>query len=111
VELKGIPKALLDERGQGGKCLKCGKDGHNWYECWSKQPVIGKVAGNKRKAGEEPKEEGGRASKNSKPSTVSLEVKKAKSPLAGITVSAESNIELSDNDMDNIGDDLDIWDN
>jgi len=50
VELKGIPKAFLDERGQGGKSLTCGKDGHNWYDCWCKQPVIGKVAGNKRKA-------------------------------------------------------------
>jgi len=77
VELKGIPKALLDERGQGGKCLKCGKDRHNWYECWCKQPGIGIVAGNKRRAREKPKEEGGNAPKKSKPSKASSEVKKA----------------------------------
>jgi len=67
VELKRIPKALLDERGQREKWLKSGKDGHNWYESWCKQPVIGKVAENKRKTREGPKEEGGRAPKKSKP--------------------------------------------
>jgi hypothetical protein len=58
VELKGIAKKLLDERGDANKCLKCGKDNHKWFECWSKEPVTTKVAaGAKRKAQKEPKEE------------------------------------------------------
>jgi hypothetical protein len=44
VELKGIPKKLLDERGDANKCLKCGKNNHEWFECWSKEPVTMKVA-------------------------------------------------------------------
>jgi len=68
------------------------------------------VAGNKRKARKEPKEEGGRAPKKSKLSTASSEVKKEKPASAGLTVSIGRIIELSDNDMDNIGDNLDIWD-
>jgi hypothetical protein len=51
VELKRIPKKLLDNSGDANKCLKCGKDNHTWFECWSKEPVTTKVAaGAKRKA-------------------------------------------------------------
>jgi hypothetical protein len=51
VELKGIPKKLLDERGDANKCLKCGKDKHTWFECWSKEPVTTKVAAGAKKNG------------------------------------------------------------
>ena len=48
-ELKGISKDLLDERGKDQCCLKCGKSGHKWFECWCKAPVTTKsAAGSKR---------------------------------------------------------------
>ena len=37
--------------------LKCAKDNHSWFECWTEEPVIGKVAESKRKAREGPKKE------------------------------------------------------
>jgi len=51
VELKGIPKALLDEKGDKKKCLKCGKDNHKWFKCWTKEPVIGKVCNRREEKG------------------------------------------------------------
>jgi hypothetical protein len=58
VELKGISKKLLGERGDANMCLKCGKNNHKWFECWSKEPVTMNVAaGAKRKAQKKPKEE------------------------------------------------------
>jgi hypothetical protein len=58
VQFNGIPKKLLDERGDANKCLKCAKDNHKWFECWSKEPVTTKVAaGAKRTAQKEPQAE------------------------------------------------------
>jgi hypothetical protein len=107
-ELKGIPKATIDERAKGGKCLKCGKDNHNWYDCWHKEPVIGKVtAGNKRKGREEPEgKEEKRPQKKSK-AAASTEVKKEEKKVSALATSAGRIIELnSDTEMD---EDLDVW--
>jgi hypothetical protein len=107
-ELKGIPKATIDERAKGGKCLKCGKDNHNWYDCWHKEPVIGKVtAGNKRKGREEPEgKEEKRPQKKSK-AAASTEVTKEEKKLSALATSAGRIIELnSDTKMD---EDLDVW--
>ncbi len=52
VELKGISQDILDQRRKDDKCLKCGKGGHEWYKCWTKEPVTAKVAGTKRKGGD-----------------------------------------------------------
>ena len=46
--LKGIPKELLEERRKADKCQKCGKGNHKWFECYSKVPVVSRVAGSKR---------------------------------------------------------------
>ncbi len=52
VELKGISQEVLDQRRKEDKCLKCGKGGHEWYKCWTKEPVTARVAGTKRKGGD-----------------------------------------------------------
>ena len=44
VELKGIPANIVEERKKDDKCLKCGKGNHKWVECWTKDPVVGRVA-------------------------------------------------------------------
>jgi hypothetical protein len=98
VELKGIPKKLLDERGDANKCLKCGKDNHKWFECWSKEPVTTKVAaGAKRKAQKEPKEEKAEDKPSKKSKTAS-----AKKEEKAVTAAISHNIiEVSeDEDMD-----------
>jgi hypothetical protein len=38
-ELKGIPKALWEERRKTSGCLKCHNGGHSWYNCYIKKPV------------------------------------------------------------------------
>jgi hypothetical protein len=98
VELKGIPKKLLDERGDVNNCLKCGKDNHKWFECWSKEPVTTKVAaGAKRKAQKEPKEEKAEDKPPKKSKTAS-----AKKEKKAVTAAISHNIiEVSeDEDMD-----------
>jgi len=44
TELKGIPESIRDERRKVNRCLKCGKPGHTWYNCFSKTPVTHSVA-------------------------------------------------------------------
>jgi hypothetical protein len=76
VELKGIPKNLLDEGGDANKCPKYRKDNHKWFECWSKEPVTTKVAaGAKRTAQKEPNNEKAedKLSKNSKTASTKKE--------------------------------------
>ena len=45
VELKGIPEEVLRERKEADDCQKCGKHGHKWFECWTKEPVTKKFTG------------------------------------------------------------------
>ena len=47
VELKRIPKDILKERREAGDCQICGKTGHKWFECWTKEPVIRKTSSGK----------------------------------------------------------------
>jgi hypothetical protein len=95
VELKGIPKKLLDERGDANKCFKCGKDNHKWLECWSKEPVTTKVvAGAERKARKEPKEEKAEDKPSKKSKTASAR-KEEKAVTAAIS---HNIIEVSENE-------------
>jgi hypothetical protein len=59
--------------------LKCGKKGHAWHKCWTKDPVLAKVAavrnrGKKRAAEEDPS------------SATPSESKKGKATVAGLVV-------------------------
>jgi hypothetical protein len=111
VELKGIPKEVIEERAKAGKCLKCGKDNHNWYDCWHKEPVVGKVsAGNKRKRREEPEEREEKKAPKKFKSAASSEVKKEEKKVSALATSSGRIIELdSDEEMKDDDGDLDIW--
>lgn len=110
-ELKGIPKEVINERAKGGKCLKCGKDNHNWYDCWHKEPVVGKVsAGNKRKSREEPEEKEEKRAPKKPKSAASSEVKKEEKKVSALATSSGRIIELdSDEEMKDEDGDLDVW--
>ena len=43
-ELKGFPDSIRDERRKSSVCLKCGKGGHSWYNCYTKEPVTRSVS-------------------------------------------------------------------
>jgi hypothetical protein len=43
-ELKGILEVLREERRKTSVCLKCGKAGHSWFSCYTKEPVIHAVS-------------------------------------------------------------------
>jgi hypothetical protein len=43
-ELKGIPEALREDRRKSSVCLKCGKAGHSWFSCYTKEPVTRAVS-------------------------------------------------------------------
>ena len=30
-------------------CLKCGKKGHAWHKCWTKDPVVARVAATRKR--------------------------------------------------------------
>jgi hypothetical protein len=49
VELKGIPGSILADRQTKEVSLKCGKRSHACYKCWTKEPVVAKVAAISRK--------------------------------------------------------------
>lgn len=107
-ELKGIPKSELEFREKHERCLKCGKENHKWFDCWTKDPVVGKAAGAKRKAREEPKRETleDRPSKKSKSSVASSEAKKEeKATAAGVASGPGRIIELPESDDE----EMDIW--
>jgi hypothetical protein len=36
--IKGISQDVVSQRKKDGVCLRCGKAGHKWSECWSKEP-------------------------------------------------------------------------
>ena len=92
--MKGISKEVLNERAKDGNCLKCGKAGHKWFDCWCKAPVTSRVvAGAKRKG----KDSGEGESKKAKGASASTE------PTA--TAASGRIIEIPE-DLD---DDLDLW--
>lgn len=74
VELKGVSKELRDARFKEDKCQKCGKGNHKWFECWAKEPVLGKVASSKKRGAPT---EGTPAAKKSKGSTFEGELRVA----------------------------------
>ena len=47
VELKGIPADILKERRELDDCQKCGKTGHKWFECWTKELVTRRTSSGK----------------------------------------------------------------
>ena len=49
-ELKGIPETIRDERRKSSVCLKCGKGGHSWYNCYTKEPVTRSVSAATKKS-------------------------------------------------------------
>jgi hypothetical protein len=49
-ELKGIPEALREERRKTSVCLKCGKAGHSWYSCYTKELVTRSVSAVSKKS-------------------------------------------------------------
>jgi hypothetical protein len=51
---KGVDSEIVLERHRNGDCLRCGKSGHTWSECWSSQ------ASNKRFRDDDRKREGDR---------------------------------------------------
>ena len=37
----------MKERREADDCQKCGKTGHKWFECWTKEPVTRSTASGK----------------------------------------------------------------
>ena len=52
VELVGIPTDILKERKKVDFCLKCGKNAHKWYECWTKTPITTRVTKSNKRNGD-----------------------------------------------------------
>ena len=97
VELKGIPKDILEERKRDQKCQKCGKANHRWPKCYTKEPVtsrVSAVAGTKRGSDDS---EGSKGSKKAKTAGV-------KADPEAVAASGRV-IEIPDG----IGEDFDIW--
>jgi len=46
----GIPTEILKERKKADFYLKCGKNAHKWYECWTKTLVTTRVARSNKKS-------------------------------------------------------------
>jgi hypothetical protein len=59
--VKGISQEILSQRKKDGDCLRCGRSGHRWSECWAKEP-------NTEKRKEPSSESGSSASKRLKTS-------------------------------------------
>jgi hypothetical protein len=59
--VKGISQEILSQRKKDGDCLRCGRSGHRWSECWAKEP-------NTEKRKEPSSESGNSASKRLKTS-------------------------------------------
>ena len=45
--MKGIPEDILKQRREADDCQKCGKTGHKWFECWTKEPVTRRTSSGK----------------------------------------------------------------
>ena len=45
--MKGIPEDILKERREVEDCQKCGKTGHKWFECWTKETVTRRASSGK----------------------------------------------------------------
>ena len=45
--MKGIPEDILKERKEADDCQKCGKTGHKWFECWTKELVTRRTSSGK----------------------------------------------------------------
>jgi hypothetical protein len=60
--VKGVSQEILSQRKKDGVCLRCGRSGHGWSECWAKEPNT------KEKRKEPSSESGSSASKRPKTS-------------------------------------------
>jgi hypothetical protein len=47
---RGIDSEVIAERHKNGDCLKCGKSGHSWTDCWAKEPNVSAGSSDKRKS-------------------------------------------------------------
>jgi hypothetical protein len=104
VELKGIPKKLLDERVETGVCLKCGKTGHSWYECWTKEPVTGRVASSYNKRSRKDSESKGDNKDTKKQKAIASAEKKEEKPVIAGSSIAGRIMEIPEDQED-----LDVW--
>ena len=100
--LKGISEGLQEERRKDDKCIRCGKPNHRWIDCWTKDPVTTRVAGDPSTGGKRTLETG-QESKGQKKAKSTAAVKTEKSP----AVAAGRIIEIPSEDK--IGEDFDIW--
>ena len=100
--LKGISEGLQEERRKDDKCIRCGKPNHHWIDCWTKDPVTTRVAGDPSTGGKRMLETG-QESKGQKKAKSPAAVKTEKSP----AVAAGRIIEIPSEDK--IGEDFDIW--
>jgi hypothetical protein len=92
---KGISQEVISQRKKDGVCLRCGKVGHKWSECWSKEP-------HKEKC--KPESSGDSTSKRQKTSTAAAAATRAVSEPAS---DSGRIMEIPDDERDDS--DFDLW--
>jgi hypothetical protein len=89
---RGVDSKVIAARRKSGDCLKCGKSGHSWNDCWAKEPN-GSTGSDKRRGDND--------------SRGSSSFKKPKTSAAAAAVTSEPGriIEIPEDEDE----DMDIW--
>jgi hypothetical protein len=93
---RGIDSEVIAERRKNGDCLKCGKSGHSWNDCWAKEPNGSSGSSDKRKG-----------DNDSRGSSSFKKAKTSAAAAAAVTSEPGRIIEIPEDEAEDL--DFDIW--
>jgi hypothetical protein len=93
---QGIDSEVIASRRKNGDCLKCGKSGHSWNDCWAKEPNGSSRSSDSKR-------------KNDRDDSRGSSFKKSRPAAAAAAVSSEPGriIEIPEDETEDL--DYDIW--
>jgi hypothetical protein len=94
---QGIDSEVITNRRKNSDCLKCGKSGHSWNDCWAKEPNGSSRSSDFKRKNDRDDSQGGSSFEKSRPAA------------AAATVSSEPGriIEIPEDEAEDL--DYDIW--
>jgi hypothetical protein len=77
---QGVDSKVIANRRKNGDCLKCGKSGHSWNDCWAKEPNGSSRSSDSKRKNDRDDSRGGSSFKKSRPTAAAAAVSSEQLP-------------------------------